>query len=106
MPTVVAHSAIVMHSAIVTESGAIGFVASALVLAVFVMKDMVSLRIVGICSITYAVCLNLPPILILHVILLPLNGWRLAQELQSRKDRSMLLTALISPTKHSEPADL
>src|SRR6516164_9598862 len=107
MPTVVAHSAIVMHSAIVTESGAIGFVASALVLAVFVMKDMVSLRIVGICRfITYAVCLNLPPILILHVILLPLNGWRLAQELQSRKDRSMLLTALISPTKHSEPADL
>jgi len=48
MPTVVAHSAIVMHSAIVTESGAIGFVASALVLAVFVMKDMVSLRIVAI----------------------------------------------------------
>jgi hypothetical protein len=51
MPTVVARSAIVMHSAIVTESGAIGFVASALVLAVFVMKDMVSLRIVGICSV-------------------------------------------------------
>src|SRR6516164_9831025 len=106
MPTVVAHSAIVMHSAIVTESGAIGFVASALVLAVFVMKDMVSLRSVFVAFITYAVCLNLPPILILHVILLPLNGWRLAQELQSRKDRSMLLTALISPTKHSEPADL
>ena len=45
------------------------------------MKDMVNLRIVAICSnvafITYALLLDLPPILILHVILLPLNGWRL-----------------------------
>jgi hypothetical protein len=53
------------------------------------MKDMVNLRIVAICSnvafITYAVMLNLPPILILHVVLLPLNGLRLAQELQSRR---------------------
>jgi hypothetical protein len=59
------------------------------VLAAFGMKDMVNLRIVAICSnvafITYAVMLNLPPILILHVILLPLNGWRLAQELQNRR---------------------
>jgi len=59
------------------------------VLAAFGMKDMVNLRIVAICSnlafITYAVMLNLPPILTLHVILLPLNGWRLAQELQSRR---------------------
>jgi hypothetical protein len=81
-----AHSAIV---AIVTNSGTIGFVASVLVLAAFGMKDMVNLRIVAICSnvafITYAVWLNLTPILILHVILLPLNGWRLAQEMQSRR---------------------
>ena len=75
-----AHS--VTHSAIVTDSSAIGFVASALVLAAFGMKDMVNLRIVAICSnvafITYAVWLNLPPILILHVILLPrmAGGWR------------------------------
>jgi CRP/FNR family cyclic AMP-dependent transcriptional regulator len=71
------------------DSSAIGVVASALVLAAFGMKDMVNLRIVAICSniafITYAVMLNLPPILILHVILLPLNGLRLAQELQSRR---------------------
>jgi CRP/FNR family transcriptional regulator, cyclic AMP receptor protein len=59
-----------------------------LVLAAFGMKDMVNLRIVAICSnvafITYAVMLNLPPILILHVTLLPLNGWRLGQEVQRR----------------------
>lgn len=64
----------------------IGFLASALVLAAFGMKDMINLRIVAICSnvafIAYALALNLVPILVLHVILLPLNGWRLAQALQ------------------------
>lgn len=82
MPAILAHSAIVM------DSKAIGYVAYALVLAAFGMKDMVNLRIVAICSniafITYALLLNLPPILILHIILLPLNGRRLAQELQIR----------------------
>ncbi len=69
-----------------THSGEIGFVASALVLAAFGMKDMISLRIVAICSnfafIAYALMLNLPPVLVLHAILLPLNGWRLAQAWQ------------------------
>ncbi len=69
-----------------THSGEIGFVASALVLTAFGMKDMISLRIVAICSnfafIAYACMLNLPPILVLHAILLPLNGWRLAQAWQ------------------------
>ncbi len=68
-----------------TYAGEIGFIASALVLAAFGMKDMVNLRIVAICSnfafITYALLLHLLPILVLHVILLPLNGWRLAQAL-------------------------
>lgn len=67
-------------------SSDIGFLASALVLAAFGMKDMINLRIVAICSnvafIAYALALNLLPILVLHVILLPLNGWRLAQALQ------------------------
>jgi hypothetical protein len=51
------------------------------VLAAFGMKDMVNLRIVAICSnfafIAYALLLHLLPILVLHVALLPLNGWRL-----------------------------
>lgn len=80
-----AHSAIV---AIVTNSGTIGFVASGLVLAAFGMKDMVNLRVVAICSniafITYALVLNLLPILMLHAILLPLNGWRLMEALKER----------------------
>jgi hypothetical protein len=45
------------------------------------MKDMVNLRVVAICSniafITYGIALNLLPVFILHVILLPLNVWRL-----------------------------
>jgi hypothetical protein len=69
-----------------THGGEIGFVASALVLAAFGMKDMINLRIVAICSnfafIAYALMLNLPPILVLHAILLPLNAWRLAQAWQ------------------------
>jgi hypothetical protein len=73
----------------------IGFIASALVLAAFGMKDMVNLRVVAICSnfafIAYALLLSLPPVLILHVVLLPLNGWRLAQALQG-SNRLMLLT--------------
>ena len=84
MPASVVHSATVAHGGILaglTDGSAIGFIASGLVLAAFGMKDMVNLRIAAICSniafITYALLLDLPPILILHVILLPLNGWRL-----------------------------
>ena len=94
MPAGVVHSATVAHSAIsailtgLTDPSAIGFIASGLVLATFGMKDMVNLRIVAICSnvafITYALLLDLPPVLVLHVILLPLNGWRLMGLLKQR----------------------
>jgi hypothetical protein len=74
-----------------TLSSDIGFVASGLVLAAFGMKDMISLRVVAICSnfafIAYALLLSLPPVLILHVVLLPLNGWRLAQALRGSGHR-------------------
>jgi hypothetical protein len=70
------------------DGSTIGYVASALVLAAFGMKDMVNLRIVALYSniafITYGIALNLLPILILHVILLPLNGWRLMGALKQR----------------------
>ena len=91
MPASVVHSATVAHGGILaglTDGSAIGFIASGLVLAAFGMKDMVNLRIAAICSniafITYALLLDLPPILILHVILLPLNGWRLMGVLKQR----------------------
>jgi hypothetical protein len=94
MPAGVVHSATGAHSTIsailtgLTDRSAIGFIASGLVLATFGMKDMVNLRIVAICSniafIMYGFLLGLPPVLILHVILLPLNGWRLMGALKQR----------------------
>jgi CRP/FNR family transcriptional regulator, cyclic AMP receptor protein len=94
MPASVLHSATEAYNAIsailtgVTDRSAIGFIASGLVLATFGMKDMINLRIVAICSniafIVYGFVLDLPPILILHVMLLPLNGWRLMGVLKQR----------------------
>jgi hypothetical protein len=60
-----------------------GYAASALVFLAFYMKTMIPLRIVGIASnlafIAYAIGAQLYPVLILHSILLPLNGLRLFQ---------------------------
>ena len=62
-------------------------------LATFGMKDMINLRIVAICSniafIAYGIALSLLPVLILHVMLLPLNGWRLMGALQQRSATTM-----------------
>ena len=56
---------------------AIGYLASALVLLTFCMSTMLSLRAVAICSnlafISYGFGAALYPVLILHVVLLPLN---------------------------------
>ena len=60
-----------------------GYVASTLVLLIFVAKDMRVLRIVAIFSnlafITYGTVEWLPPVLFLHLVLLPLNIVRLAE---------------------------
>ena len=72
---------------------AMGYVASGLVLGAFGMQDMVKLRVVAMCSnlafLVYAFSLGLVPVLVLHAILLPLNGWRLAQVL-GLNDRAAL----------------
>jgi CRP/FNR family transcriptional regulator, cyclic AMP receptor protein len=55
----------------------IGYLASALVLLTFCMSTMLSLRAVAICSnfafISYGLGARLYPVLVLHIILLPLN---------------------------------
>lgn len=60
-----------------------GYLASSLVLLTFTMTSMRCLRLAAITSniafITYAILANLPPILVLHGILLPLNLFRLYQ---------------------------
>lgn len=66
-----------------TISETTGFLASALVLTTFTMTDMRMLRIVAILSnvafIAYGALDWLPPVLFLHLLLLPLNIVRLWQ---------------------------
>ena len=66
----------------------IGFLASALVLAAFFMRQMIPLRILALCSnvafLAYGLRFGLAPVWALHAVLLPMNGCRLAQEVQAR----------------------
>ena len=66
----------------------IGFAAAGLVLTTFYMRSMIALRWVAIASnlafIAYGYLDNLPPVLLLHLLLLPLNIFRLAQLRQRR----------------------
>ena len=59
----------------------IGYLASALVLAAFCMRDMVALRWMAIASnlafIAYGALADLGPVLVLHLLLLPVNVQRL-----------------------------
>ena len=61
---------------------AVGFVASGLVLATFCMRSMSTLRWVAIASnvafITYGYLQGLAPVLLLHMLLLPVNICQLA----------------------------
>lgn len=63
----------------------LGYIAAAFVFATFSMKTMVPLRVVAISSnvlfIAYGYLHPAYPVLLLHVLLLPLNFWRLRQML-------------------------
>ena len=65
---------------------AIGYFAAGMVFMAFGMKDMIPLRIVAMLSnlafVAYGLGLGLAPVWLLHAVLLPLNGWRLAQALR------------------------
>jgi CRP/FNR family transcriptional regulator, cyclic AMP receptor protein len=68
---------------------AAGYTAAVLVFLTFYMKTMIPLRIVGLFSncafIVYGYLGGLYPVLILHLILLPLNGLRLREMLRLTK---------------------
>ena len=76
---------------------AIGYFASGMVFVAFGMQEMVALRIVAMLSnlafIAYGLGLDLTPVWLLHAVLLPLNGWRLAQALQCAKRTGMTIAA-------------
>ena len=61
----------------------IGLLAAGCVLATFCMESMVALRVFAIASnvlfIIYGAGANLLPIVVLHAVLLPINGWSLGK---------------------------
>lgn len=69
-----------------THAELLGYAAAACVFVTFYMKTMVPLRVAGIVSnflfIAYGYDLNAYPVLILHLVLLPLNILRLRQMLR------------------------
>lgn len=74
---------------------ALGYAASTAVLATFLMRTMVPLRIVAIASnllfILYGHFAHVPPVLLLHIALLPINVVRLAALFRGRADHCPLL---------------
>ena len=67
---------------------ALGYAAAGLVLATFSVRSITRLRALAIASnllfMAYAWCVDLPPVLVLHALLLPLNVIRLRQALRPR----------------------
>jgi len=82
-----------------------GYAASTLVLFTFVAKDMRLLRTIAIFSnlafITYGTIEWLPPVLFLHLVLLPLNIVRLRQAVRASRttgDRTLMVPKLWAQT--------
>lgn len=83
----------------------IGYVASALVLCTFLTRTMMPLRIVALGSnvafIAYGGLLHLYPVLVLHIILFPVNAWRLREifqlvkSIQETADDGKVFAALV-----------
>jgi len=61
----------------------LGYSAAGLVLITFLARSITTLRAIAIVSnvlfIAYALLAWLPPVLVLHALLLPINAWRLWQ---------------------------
>jgi len=70
----------------------VGYLASLLVLATFCMRGMVALRAVAIASnlafMAYGWLVGIHPVLVLHMVLLPTNAWRLLQALQVERQQA------------------
>ena len=70
----------------------IGYVASAAVLLTFCMRDIVALRTTAIASnvafIVYAAAAGIAPVLLLHVLMLPVNVYRLLEATRARREEA------------------
>ncbi len=86
-------------------SSYIGYLASALVLCTFLTRTMMPLRVIALGSnvafITYGALLHLYPVLVLHIVLFPVNAWRLREmfqlvkSVQETADDSKVFKALL-----------
>ena len=69
----------------------LGYCAALLVLACFCMRGIVALRVLAIASnlvfIAYGALAGIDPVLLLHLTLLPTNGWRLIEAIRDRRLR-------------------
>jgi hypothetical protein len=81
---------------IMSKFDLVGYAASGLVFATFYMRSMVLLRIVGLCAnaafLTYGIGLDLVPVAILHIGLVPVNCWRLCEILRHRTHDNAVVT--------------
>jgi CRP/FNR family transcriptional regulator, cyclic AMP receptor protein len=69
---------------------ATGYLASALVVSAFCMREIIPLRLAALSSniafLAYGIALGLSPVWLLHAILLPINGWRLWEAICARSN--------------------
>jgi len=84
----------------------LGYAAAGLVLATFSARSIAALRALAIASnllfIAYAAGAHLPPVLILHALLLPINLLRLRQALSERRRAAAAPPS--TPPRRNSPA--
>ena len=82
---------------------ALGFLASSAVLATFCMRQMVMLRLAGLASnvlfAAYGYVDHLPPVFLLHLILFPVNVFRLYELLAASGDLARQLAGFSASRK-------
>ena len=88
----------------------IGYLASLLVLATFCMRGMVALRLLAITSnvafIAYGALADIHPVLLLHVVLLPVNVLRIAESWTGSLPRSTGTEPLHPPRRERNRCSL
>jgi hypothetical protein len=79
----------------------LGWLAAALTLATFVCRDMRRLRLLALAAnaafIGYGAAAQLPPVLMLHLALVPVNLWRLNQAFRPAPARSSAPSPAVFP---------
>jgi CRP/FNR family transcriptional regulator, cyclic AMP receptor protein len=79
----------------------LGWLAAGFTLLAFSMRTMLPLRVAAITSnvffISYAALVGVNPVLVLHLILLPFNIWRLAEILRTRRSVARARRGALDP---------